>query len=192
MKKLFLTLAIALGTLTAANAQDVGKMWVGGTVGISSSKIKGGDSQLSFKVLPEFGYVVSDNIGVGISLGGGHRHGDLSTSSTDLDKGVNEEAYNYYKVSPFLRYTFLKGDLGSLFIDAGASYEWGKGVAKSSAHTHTWEAGIKPGVALNVSDKISLLGKFGFIGYQAVNGKDRSFGLNLDMSNVELGMSLKF
>jgi hypothetical protein len=188
MKKLFFTLAIALGTLTVANAQEAGKMWVGGTVGIWSSKVKGGDSQLSYKILPELGYTLTDNIGVGISVGGGHTHtGDLKFEGTDSAKG----AANFYRVNPFLRYTFLKGDLGSLFLDGGVSYEWAKGVS-GGAHGHMWQAGIKPGVALNVSNKISLLGKFGFIGYEAQNGGSRSFGLDLDMSNIELGMNLKF
>lgn len=192
MKKLFFTLAIALGTLTVANAQEAGKMWVGGTVGIWSSKIKGGDSQLSYKVLPELGYTLTDNIGVGISIGAGHTHaGDTDTQKFEGTTSA-EGAKNFYRVNPFLRYTFLKGDLGSLFVDAGVSYQWEKGVAKSSGHSHTWQAGIKPGVALNVSDKISLLGKFGFIGYEATKGEKRSFGLDLDMRNIELGMNLKF
>ena len=189
MKKLFLTVAIALGTLTAVNAQEVGGMWVGGTVGFSSSKVKDGDSQLSFKVLPEFGYVFSENLGVGIVLGGGHKH--TGSDDESLLGGTGEGAKNYYRVNPFLRYTFLKGDLGSLFVDGGGAYEWGKGVS-GGAHTHEWQVGIKPGVAVNVSSTVSLLGKFGFIGYEAVGGGKRSFGLNLDMSNIELGMNLKF
>ena len=56
MKKLFLTIAVALGVFSAASAQ--GNMWVGGTAGVWSSKVKGGDSQLSFKVMPEFGYIL--------------------------------------------------------------------------------------------------------------------------------------
>lgn len=191
MKKLFLTVAIALGTLTAVNAQEVGQMWVGGSVAFESSKVKGGDSEISFKVLPEFGYVFTENLGVGIAIGAGHQHYGLDgeVKGLDLGTGVGKDSENYYVVNPFLRYTFLKGGIGSLFADGGLTYAWSRG---DGEHNHMWQAGIKPGVALNVSDKVSLLGKFGFLGYESTKSATRSFGFNFDMSNIEIGMNLKF
>ncbi len=122
MKKLFLTIAVALGVFSAASAQS--NMWVGGTAGLWSSKVKGSDSQLSFKVMPEFGYILNSNVGIGIALGGAHTHGGL-----DFD-GNTTQGYagstNEYIVNPFVRYTFLKGDLGGLFFDGGGSYTWSK------------------------------------------------------------------
>lgn len=191
MKKLIFTLAIALGTFFSASAQEVGGMWVGGTAGLWSSKVKGADSELSFKVLPEFGYVISDRVGLGISLGGGHTHtGGLNF----LNGGSTEESINYYRVSPFLRYAFLQGNLGSLFFDGGVGYEHAK-VCGGGAKVHSLDVGFKPGVALNVSDKVSLIGKFGFLGYvynKSGDYKKNSFGFDFDMENIELGMALKF
>jgi len=192
MKRLFFTLAIVMSALIGANAQEPGHMWVGGTVGLWSSKIKGADNELSFKVLPEFGYVINDNIGIGISLGGGHTH------SKDLLDFKNSESSsasaNFYRVSPFLRYAFLQGDLGSLFFDGGVGYEHWKECGGSSK-THTLDVGFKPGVAVNVSDNVSLIGKFGFLGYEYTKSGDyerNSFGFDFDMENIEIGMSLKF
>lgn len=37
MKKLFLSLAVALGVFTSAAAQEAGQMWAGGTEGNKSS-----------------------------------------------------------------------------------------------------------------------------------------------------------
>jgi hypothetical protein len=191
MRKLIFTLAIALGAFFSVNAQEVGGMWVGGTVGLWSSKVKGADSELSFKVLPEFGYAVSDNIGIGISLGGGH----LKTEDLNFVDGKSSgESVNYYRVSPFLRYAFLKGDLGSLFFDGGVGYEHWKECG-GGAKMNRLEVGFKPGVSLNVSDKVSILGKFGFLGYQYDKSGDykrNSFGFDFDMENIELGMALKF
>lgn len=102
-------------------------MWVGGTVGLWSSKTKvgdiKGDNQLSFKVMPEFGYILSENIGVGIAVSAAHSH----TGGLEFDDSASASgAKNSYKVNPFIRYTFLKGNLGSLFVNGGVDYEWGK------------------------------------------------------------------
>lgn len=194
MKKLFLTIAVALGMFSAANAQS--NMWVGGTAGVWSSKVKGSDSQLSFKIMPEFGYILNSNVGIGIAIGGAHTHGD----DLKFDGGdqTNNESVNSYIVNPFIRYTFLKSDLGGLFFDGGVAYGWAKGTAGGEKAT-ALEVGLRPGVAINVSDKVALLGKFGFLGYQTVKvgeGNDGqkvdSFGFDLDMSNVEVGINLKF
>lgn len=195
MKKLFLTIAVALGMFTAVSAQS--NMWVGGTAGIWSSKVKGGDSQLSFKVMPEFGYILNSNVGIGIAIGGAHVHGG-SLNFDGNTATAAEGSRNEYKVNPFLRYTFLKSELGGLFFDGGVSYDWSKGTAGGSKATGM-EVGLRPGVAINVSNKVALLGKFGFLGYQYDKQGDgdeavktNSFGFDFDMRNIELGVNFKF
>lgn len=212
MKKLFLSLAVALGVFTSAAAQEAGQMWAGGTVGLWSSKVKGGDSQLSFKVMPELGYNLTENVAVGIVIGAAHDHGgigDLETI-TSIAPSLNydgnaltaEGAINSYKVSPFLRYTFLKGDLGGLFVDAGVGYQWSKACGVELKENQL-EIGLRPGIALNVSSKVALVSKFGFLGYQtakvtAGKGADKgeyktnSFGFDFDMRNIEFGAVVKF
>ncbi len=204
MKKLFLTIAVALGVFSAASAQ--GNMWVGGTAGVWSSKVKGGDSQLSFKVMPEFGYILNSNVGIGIALGGAHTHGGLDFD--DNTATASEGSRNEYKVNPFLRYTFLKSDLGGLFFDGGGSYTWSKGT-NGGPKGSGYEIGLRPGIAISVSNKISLLGKFGFLGYQnkkqdylslspetditeTKTFETNSFGFDFDMRNIELGVNYKF
>lgn len=168
-------------------------MWVGGTADIWSSKVKGADSELSFKVMPEFGYILNENLAVGIALGGSHNKVHYSFGDLSVSEGLNS-----YTVNPFLRYTFLKGELGSLFFDGGVAYNWSK-VTNGGQKTSGLDVGLKPGVAVNVSNKISLIGKFGFLGYNYTKvgeGKEavtrNQFGLNLDMRNVELGVNFKF
>ena len=193
MKKLFLTIAVALGVFSAAGAQN--NMWVGGTAGVWSSKVKGEDSQLSFKVMPEFGYILNSNLGLGIAIGAAHTHGGLDFDGNDL---TSKGSRNEYKVNPFVRYTFLKSDLGGLFFDGGVAYDWSKGTS-GGTKANGLEVGLRPGIAINVSNKVSLLGKFGFLGYQHTKEgegdaavKSDSFGFDFDMRNVEFGINYKF
>lgn len=189
MKKLFFTLAIMLGLATTVSAQEVGQIWVGGAVGFNSTKIGDGDRVSSYRIIPEFGYVFSENLGIGIKLGYAHNKAVLGNVNGFL------AAKDAFTVNPFLRYSFLKGDIGGLFIDAGAGYTYGKADGDDADKLNAWEVGIRPGVAVKVSDKISLTGKFGFLGYQnqKLGGvKSNDFGLDFDLSQTELGVSIVF
>lgn len=193
MKKLIFTLAIGLGIFSSAVAQDA-KMWVGGTVGLWSSKTKiadtKGSSELSFKVMPEFGYIINDDVAVGITLGAAHTH----TGSTQFEGTTSgSKSANIYKVRPFVRYSFLKGTLGALFVDGGFGYD--RTHYNGGGNAYGIDAGFRPGFALNVSSKLALISKIGFLGYEYSKGGDaktNSFGFDLDMDNVEFGVSYKF
>ena len=198
MKKLFFTLAIMLGLTATVSAQDVGQIWVGGGVGFNSTKIDGGDRVSSYRILPEVGYAFTNNMGVGIRLGYAHNKPALNGSvNSDI---IFKDAFT---VNPFLRMSFLKGTMGSLFVDGGAAYTYGKTdymvstgqTAAEKYKLNAWEVGFRPGVAVNVTDKITLTGKFGFLGYQHAKYagiKGDNFGFDFDLSQTEIGVNLVF
>lgn len=190
MKKLFFTLAIMLGLATTVSAQEVGQIWVGGAVGLSSTKSGDADRVTSYRIIPEIGYVFAENLGVGIKLGYGHNKAVLSNFSDDA-----LAAKDAFTVNPFLRYSFLKGDIGGLFIDGGVGYTYGKEDGDDAAKLNAWEVGFRPGVAVKVSDRITLTGKFGFLGYQNEKLGDvkyDGFGFDFDLGQTELGVSIIF
>lgn len=190
MKKLLLSLAVALGAISV-NAQEAGSMWVGGTVGFTYEDIKGSTSfgsysgsQTSYKILPEFGYVLSENLALGISVG--YIHTEERSDENLLGK------HEGFVAAPFLRSSFLKGSMGSLFIDTGVDYAHLK---SGGTKSDLLQIGFKPGVAVTVSEKISLIGKFGFLGYtHAKEGahKTNGYGFDFDLSNIQLGAAINF
>ncbi len=186
MKKLFFTLAIMFGLTTVVNAQDSGKIWVGGSVGIKTSKVTDGDRLTNYNIVPEVGYMTSDNLGVGIKLGYAHKEYE------GLD-GAKAKA-DGFTVNPFVRYSFLKGDIGGLFVDGGAGYTYSK-LKSTDTKVHELEVGFRPGVAINVAKNVSLTGKFGFLGYEYEkygSTKTNSYGFNFDLDQIQLGMILVF
>jgi len=188
MKKLIFTLAVLFCVITMSAQES--RMWVGGTAGIWSSKEKGEDSKLSFQVKPEFGYILNDNMAVGISIGAGHAQAADLLGNDNLDGSAN-----VYIVNPFLRYTFLKGSMGALFIDGGFAWNHINVCGGEDNNADMYEIGIRPGVALNISQKFALIGKFGFLGYQHSKTKgwnQNDFGLNLNLDDVEFGICFKF
>lgn len=185
MKKLFFTLVTIFGLTSMVNAQQSGKMWVGGSIGFESSKTKGSDRTTNYNIMPELGYNMTDNVGLGIRLGYTHDEAALNSTKIKTDGLV---------VNPFVRYSFLKGDLGGLFVDGGVGYEYSK-VKGSSVKTHEIEVGFRPGVSLNVSDKVALTGRFGFLGYQYEkegDNKTNTFGFDFDLRQVQLGVNILF
>ena len=192
MKKLFFTLALMLGLATTVSAQEVGQMWIGGSVGFNSTKVGDGDRVSSYRIIPEIGYAFAENMGVGIKLGYAHNRMSLGQA-----EGVNLMAKDAFTINPFLRMAFLKGEMGSLFVDGGVGYTYGKTekVADTSIKLNAWEVGFRPGVAVNVSKRITLTGKFGFLGYQHqkfADVKTDDFGFDFDLGQTELGVSIVF
>lgn len=189
MKKLFFTLAIMLGLTTVVNAQDTGKLWVGGSVGVTTSKVKDGDSFTNYNIIPEVGYMISDNWGLGIKLGYAH-----SEYTSDLVGVTGRLKSDGFTVNPFARYSFLKGNIGGLFVDGGVGYTHSK-IKSVDVKTDAYEVGFRPGVAINVANNVSLTGKFGFLGYEHEKYGQRktdSFGLNMNLDQIQLGMILVF
>ncbi len=186
MKKLFFTLAIMFGLTTVVNAQSAGNIWVGGSVGLKTTKEKGGDRFTNYNITPEIGYAVSDNWGVGIKLG--YKHDEYGSG---LNGKLKSDGFG---INPFARYSFLKGNIGGLFVDGGVGYNYSK-VKSMDIKTHELEIGFRPGVSINVSDKVALTGKFGFFGYQyekVGDSKTNTFDFDFDLSQIQLGVNIIF
>lgn len=205
MKKIILALVVLLGLGTYANAQEAGKYWVGGALSFSSTKEKISDvseTVTNYSVIPEFGYVLNDRLGIGLQIGFSHQE---NTNYQYLyNDGIllgDKVKMNGYTINPFVRYSFLKGSFGSLFFDGGVGYSHHKQKDSEWKNT-TLEIGIRPGVAVNVSENIRLFGRFGFLGYQNaeqkgywaenLNRKTNSFKFDLEMRQIQLGMNLAF
>lgn len=185
MKRMIFTLAIIFGLTSVVNAQSAGNIWAGGSVGLKTSKVKDGDRLTNYNIIPEVGYMITDNWGVGMKLGYAHDEYTLNNSKVKADG---------FTVNPFARYSFLKGNIGGLFVDGGVGYTYSK-IKSTDVKTHEFEVGFRPGVSINVSDKIALTGKFGFIGYQYEkfgSRKTNSFEFDFDLRQIQLGMNIIF
>ena len=192
MKKLIFTLVLSVGVLTSVVAQEAGNMWVGGSIGLSHTKkdFNGAETKnTNVKFMPEFGYVLSENLAIGANLGYARFSGGSELMGMDFS-----DKTDVFEIKPFLRYTFLKGNLGALFFDGGVGYTYAK-EKNNDDKMNAFEVGLRPGVAFNVSDKITLTGKFGFLGYQhAKMGDIKSdyYGFDFDFTQFTLGAAYNF
>ncbi len=176
MKKMLLTAVVALMTLTAS-----AQVYVGGQVGFWRNHSQ---NETQFTIAPEVGYNLSDNWAIGIALGYNYAYNEL---------GVGDK-WNGLKVNPYARYTFAKFGPVNLFADGGFEFETGK--YKGGKAGNDWGVGIKPGVAVNLTDKLSFVSHVGFLGYRDSNDYgakgDDGLGCFLDATDVTFGLYYNF
>lgn len=68
MKRVLLIAAILVSSAFAANAQDQGDWYVGGTIGVDYTKMED-DKNTNFLIAPSINYMISDNWALGLGLG---------------------------------------------------------------------------------------------------------------------------
>lgn len=193
MKKSFSTLIIAFAISMSVNAQDVGQMWIGGSAGFSVTSVKGGEDYVNAKIIPEIGYVMSDKIGIGIKLG--YQQTELNMDGLLSNPDYSPGKTTGFIVNPFLRFSVLKGNIGGLFVDGGLGYSYAKNKT-SDVKVHGAEVGFRPGVSINVSSKVALTAKFGFLGYEYVKAGDHikihNYGFDFNLDQALLGVNFVF
>lgn len=171
MKKILLLAVVMFASLNAS-----AQFYVGGSVGFGSVKQGGGDSEFTFKILPELGYQLNDQWAVGATLG--YQKGACDIGSVNFNQNVTTEVFI---ISPYARYTAFDWDQVSLFFDGGISFG-------SYKDTGTYFGlGVSPGVAVKLTDEISFVTHIGFLGFENFSpdggGKSSSiFGLDFKNS----------
>lgn len=179
MKKIMMTL-VAVAMATTMNAQ----WYVGGSVGFGS--VKHGDSESTYKFIPEVGYNLNDQWAVGVAFG--YQKGDASFGNGN--ESINQDVLTEtFTVSPYARYTVTSSDAVSVFVDGGIDY---KSIKDNGS---VFGIGLRPGIAVKASDKLSFVAHLGFVGYENYSPKhgDSSNAFGLDLSNnVSFGLYYNF
>lgn len=182
MKKVMMTLVAALMTV-AASAQ----VYVGGSVGVASVKNGGNDAETTYKFVPEVGYSINDTWAVGVALG-------YQKGTCDL---INKGGYGQdvkteiFSVNPYARYTFLNSKMINLFVDGGVGFSSYKDLGSE------FQIGLKPGVAVNLSEKVSFVAHVGFVGFDTFSPKgegksSNKVGVDLNGNNITFGLYYNF
>lgn len=175
MKKVLL-LAVVLFASLNASAQ----FYVGGSIGFGSVKpIGGGDSEFLFKILPEFGYNISDQFAIGAVLG--YQKGNCSIGSLDYDSSDRET----FIIAPYARYTAIEWESVKFFLDGGIAFSSTKDFGSN------FRLGIQPGLAIDLTDEVTFVTHLGFIGFETFSPGDGLKAQGYTKSGSEFGMDFK-
>lgn len=106
MKKLAITLLVAISATTFSKAQTQKGTWLlGGGFALSSSSTPGGSSLTVFQLNPNIGYFVSDDWAIGAELA-----------------LVSSDGSSVYAFGPYARGYFGKSTSGKVFVQAGIGF----------------------------------------------------------------------
>lgn len=177
MKKIILSAIVALSAL-AADAQ----VWAGGSISFGVKDYDATDkSQISYEISPEIGYSLNEKWDVAIAL---------SADITNNVLGVADKDLTIYSINPYARYTFATTGIASFFVEGGFTFGSAK-ESHSDAKT-SFSIGVRPGVKIALSDKVSLVSKLGFLEYETVKDTYNNFGFSFDNTDISLGVYYNF
>lgn len=178
MKKILLAIIVAM-TAMAANAQ----FWVGGSLGLNFFKAEDSFSDVitHVKIAPEVGYKLNNKW-------------ELAAAFNESFTVFDGDIYNSFSVEPYARFTFAKAGIASFFVDGGFGLG-ARGFDDDNFFTRSrfeFYIGLRPGVKIRLSEKVGLVSKLGFIGYEYIEGIYHRAGINLNDSPLTLGMYYNF
>ncbi|MBO4664940.1 MAG: outer membrane beta-barrel protein [Bacteroidaceae bacterium] len=175
MKKIILTALVAASSLCAS-----AQVWLGGSVGFDVTSPKVGDSNTTFTIAPTIGYSLDENWDLALELEYAN-YGDVA----------NAEAKDAFVISPFARYNFAKCGIATFFIDGG--FGFGKVSYEGNYDDATlFNIGVRPGVKVELSPKVELDAKLGYLGYHNVKDLYSKFGLSANGEALSFGLTFKF
>ena len=189
---------MAAATLTA-NAQ----WYVGGGLGLDFEKAnKDADSQTRFVLSPEVGYNLNEKWAVGINLEFGVINKLTKVDTATGEVSANETGTSFF-VGPYARYTVAKSGIVSFFVDGGLGFSfqnYGKDdenvLVKYDKTGNVFNIGLRPGIAVKASDKVSFVATTGYFGYRKysddVLGGGSKFGLNVNGTALKFGFYYNF
>ena len=167
MKKYILSGIIAMTTIWGIGAQDY-KWWAGGR-----TTIWAGEKQSTIVIAPEIGYHLNQKFTVAASVG------FHSYNYDDIDD------VSGLVLNPYVRYNAFKKGVLFGFVDGGV--ELGLGDLEGV------QAGLKPGIAVAITNRFVVALQYGFIGYSDGKGSHfsarRSKGFGLDLSGYQSGLA---
>jgi hypothetical protein len=203
MKKLLLTSVVAFFALLNVNAQEKetvsggfaqGDTYISGTLNYISNTVSDRDYKYSeFTFSPSVGYFIDDNIALELTLYVG--------SNSEIDYLGDDYKYNNFGGGLGAVYFFTPDSKFSFTTGAALAYVSSKSEfngIKSDDSYNVFSIGVLPGVSYFVSEAFALKASIGVLSY--ASGKStadgalvsNTFNLNLDLSEVNFGLTYKF
>ena len=198
MKKMILAALVAVASLSA-NAQ----VWVGGEVGFSAGKTTNNGTKLGagadFNLIPEIGYTLNDKFDIAVAIGIAHNNGNgkayAGTEGYDVYVGALDDVNrNAFTLNPYVRYKFANAGDFTFFVDGGFSYTMIH-YSGNDDNGNQWSLGFKPGIAYNISDKVSLVAHIGRLDYNFFKQgdiKNNEFNMGVSGNNLTFGAYVSF
>lgn len=152
MKNVFKRVMLFVAVVATACTMSA-QVYIGGSIGYNSTDLGDlGDKVSTFSIAPEVGFGLNENWTLGVSLK--YEDTDVNDLST-------------FGIEPYARYTFKKWNKVSLFGEGYLAYEH-YNYGDEDFKANGFGLGVRPGLAIAITDKFSLVTKLGNLGFSSV------------------------
>ncbi|MBO3116338.1 porin family protein [Winogradskyella sp. DF17] len=197
MKRILLS-ALAIFAFATISAQDEGTpgfakgdVYASGTVGFNSGK-QGDFKTNGFDFMPAVGYFISENIALEANL--------IVGSGKDEFPGGGEDKFSSFGGALGATYFFTPASRFSFTVGAGLSYvsTTFETTGSPDISNDTFAIAVSPGINYFVSNNFALRASVGALSYASSKNDTpgaeafNTFGLNLDLSDINFGVTYKF
>jgi len=181
MKKITLLLVFVAASLAVSAQIPMGTKYVGGSVGFNSSKstARNAEAVTSYSLSPEVGYFFMENMAAGLRLGinGSSQKDNFSSTA--------------FGVGAYVRKFWNASDNLHIFVGLGVDYAAGTVKDETPINgpdqkLNTFGAGLDLGLWYHLSERWSLVGRIGTLGFSSTSNPDNDqvgstdFGLNVN------------
>ena len=209
MKKVILSISMAIMSTVAFGQIESGTMFLGGSLGFSSgsseTSIAGttvdGPETSSFNLAPSFGYMFTDQIGAGLRVGI-NNNTTTQTGTNQVGEFTQEDKTSITMIGAFGRYYLpVAGDKWFGHVDLGFDIGFGSNTSTFEQAGTTVETetdinmlgiGLRPGFDYFVGDKWALELNWGFLGYNSTTVTTPASVGNPEEERVETGFGADF
>lgn len=204
MKKIVLVISLFFIGIGAMAQYQAGNILLSGTLVFGSGQSKDisggvtvdGPKTTTFEIGPGIEYFFSDKIAFGIDLGYGME------KEVEEDGGVTEtDKISMTTIAPFASMYFINEEKFALFCKLGVGFGFGKDIyeEKGGGTTVTdetkisaLEVGLKPGIAVHLSEKFGMTATFGAVGFRSMKWEYDNFETKTSGFGLEIKPSLGF
>lgn len=181
MKKLFITIAF----VAAAMFSQAQGLFIGGNIGLTSTKYMSDAKEFHFEIAPNVGYMFADNMGVGLELGYGYKK---ETPVIGDDVKTSEFAF-----APYFRYVFAQLDNFKFYGDVKVAFMFGK---HGDDKTSGFGVGLVPGFSYDFTEHFAMVANLnilsiGYTQYKIEDAKQTNFGVGVNQ-NTDLSVGFVY
>lgn len=192
MKKTIASIVLSFLFLNTMNAQNgglkKGDTYASGLFGVSHSK-SGDEKATDILFSPSVGYMVNNNIALGLSAGYGSSVSKLGSVKTSEDIITSAGVFVTYYFNPQSKF--------SMFGTAGVGYLLTNDKLTDEKFTGI-DVGISPGVSYFVSNNLALQATIGRLGFSSLKSNEpgaeatNKIDLGLNLATTNFGLIWKF
>ncbi len=207
MKKIALLFTSVLMSIGAFAQYTAGNLLVNGTLiyEISQSESTNGGTTVkgpkttSFEIAPGMEYFFTDKIAFGAEIGFSTEKEVDKDPGGGFDETINKTPMTY--VAPFASMYFINEERFALFCRLGVGFGFGKNIYETIAggtsvvtedKVSAFQIGIRPGVAVHLSEKFGMTATIGAIGYSSYKTDDGNTVNKSSSYGLEISPSLGF